>query len=273
MQGQMKGRVALVTGSTDGIGKETALELAGMGAHVLLHGRNAEKGQRALTEIRQKTGNDKVEFYLADLSSQRQIRELASRIIEEQDKLHVLINNAGVYTRERQLTEDGLETTFTINFLAPFLLTNLLLPLIKNSAPSRIIMVTSIVHENATVDWNNLQGEKSYDGYEAYALSKLALLSFTYRLARNLKNTGVTVNCLHPGVINTKLLRAGWGRGGASVKQGAETPVYLASSSTVENTTGKYFHNKQPVPSSPLSYDQTLQKKFWQLAEKLTSLS
>jgi NAD(P)-dependent dehydrogenase (short-subunit alcohol dehydrogenase family) len=269
MQSQMRNRVVMVTGSTDGIGKQTALELASMGATVLLHGRNAEKGQQTLKEICNKTGNKELEFYLADLSSQKQIRELAKAIIQKHDKLHVLINNAGVYEPYRNLTEDGLEMTFAVNSVAPLLLTNLLLDLLKKSAPSRIIMVTSMAHEGATVDWDNLQGEKSYDGYEAYALSKLAVLLLAYELARRLEGTRVTVNCLHPGVIDTKLLRAGWGSGGADVKEGAETHVFLASSPTVENITGKYFDNKQPVSSSPLSYDQTLQKRFWQLGEKL----
>ncbi len=209
---------------------------------------------------------------MSDFSSLKQVRELAEKINEEHDQLHVLINNPGVYMRERRLTKDGLETTFQVNFLSHFLLTNMLLPL-KKSKPSRIIMVTSDAHWSARVDWDNLNGEKSYDSYAAYSLSKLAQVLFTYELAKRLEGTGVTVNCLHPGAINTKLNRTGWGGASAGVEQGAQTPVYLASSPEVDNVTGKYFRNKQPVSSSSLSYDKALQKKFWSLAEKLVGVN
>jgi NAD(P)-dependent dehydrogenase (short-subunit alcohol dehydrogenase family) len=269
----MKGRVVLITGSTDGIGKQTALELADMGARVILHGRNEEKGMKVLEEIRHRTGNDGLEFFLADLSSQAEVRKLSSQVQDRHDKLHVLINNAGVYMRDRKLTPDGFESTFAVNFLAPFLLTNLLLDLLKESSPSRIISTASIAHVNARVDLNNLQGERGYDGFDAYALSKLAIILFTYRLADKLKNTKVTANCLHPGVINTKLLRAGWGLGGENVEVGARTPVYLASSPEVEGVSGRYFENMHPSTSSPLSRDKELQETFWKIGEKLTGLS
>ncbi|HWQ20411.1 MAG TPA: SDR family oxidoreductase [Methanotrichaceae archaeon] len=273
MQVDMRGRTVLVTGSTDGIGKETALVLARMGANVLIHGRDEEKGRKVMEEIRHKSGNGQIELYIADLSSQRQVRKLAKEVLGSHDRLHVLINNAGVYMPQRRLTEDGIETTLAVNFLAPFLLTGLLQDLLKRSAPSRIINVSSVAHMSARVDLTDLQGERYYDGYNAYALSKLALILFTYSLAEKLRGTGVTVNCLHPGVINTKLLRAGFGPGGAGVEEGARTPVYLASSPDVENVTGKYFKDRRIAQSSPLTMDEGLQERFWKLGEKLTGQS
>jgi NAD(P)-dependent dehydrogenase (short-subunit alcohol dehydrogenase family) len=272
MRSDLKGRTILVTGSTDGIGTETALELAGMGANVLIHGRNKEKGQKVMEEISHKSGNDQIELYIADLSSQREIRMLAREVQERHDNLHVLINNAGVYMPQRRLTQDGIEMTFAVNFLAPFLLTGLLLDLLKRSAPSRIINVSSIAHMSARVDWTNIQGERHYDGYNAYALSKLALILFTYRLAEEPSTAGVTVNCLHPGVINTKLLRTGFGPGGASVEEGAQTPVFLASAPDLENVTGKYFVDRRVSQSSPMTRDKNLQERFWKLGEKFTGM-
>jgi NAD(P)-dependent dehydrogenase (short-subunit alcohol dehydrogenase family) len=268
----MEGKTILITGSTDGIGKQTALELSKMGANVLLHGRNQNRGGNALEEIKKKTGNNKIEFFIADLSSQKQVRLLAEKIQEKHNRLDVLINNAGVYMKERQLTEDGLEMTFAVNHLSHFLLTYLLLDLLKKSSPSRIINISSIAHQSGSVDFDNLQGEKKFSSYGAYALSKLANILFTYKLAEKLKNTGVTVNCLHPGVINTKLLRAGFGFGGASLDVGAETPVYLAISLEVENITGRYFVKKKETKSSTITYDIKIRKKFWEISEKLAGI-
>lgn len=269
----LKGRTVLVTGSTDGIGKATAVELALRGAKVLLHGRDSEKGQKVLEEIVNSTGNKSSEFIEVDLASQGQVRKLASDVKKGQDELHVLINNAGTFQPQRRLTEDGLETTFAVNHLAPFLLTNELLDLLKRSAPSRIITVASMAHWNAKVDWNNLQGERHYDGFQAYALSKLGNILFTYALARRLQGTGVTANCLHPGVIRTKLLRAGFGDyPGATPKEGARTSVYLASSPEVEGISGRFYENCRPAQSSPISHDRDLQEMFWQISMKLIKL-
>lgn len=280
----MKGRTVLVTGSTDGIGKATALKLARNGAKVLLHGKDQEKGELALDEVRKETGNNRLVFFRADLSSQRQVRSLAEEVIQSQKQLHVLINNAGTFQPQRRLTEDGLEVTFAVNYLAPFLLTHELLDLLKESAPkesvlkeraqSRIVTVASIAHWNALVDWSNLQGERRYDGFQAYALSKLGNILFTYALARRLQGTVVTANCLHPGVVRTKLLRAGFGDyPGATPKEGARTSVYLASSPKVEKISGKYFENCKPVQSSPITYDQELQEKLWQISMALAKLA
>ncbi len=272
----MKDRTVLVTGSTDGIGKTTAMELASRGAKVLLHGRDSEKGRVVLKEIHRRTGNDNLEFFKADFSSQRQVRRLAAEVIESNDRLHVLINNAGTFSSQRLLTEDGLEMTFAVNHLAPFLLTHELLDLLKECAPSRIVTVASIAHWNAKVDWNNLQGERRYDGFQAYALSKLGNILFTYALAKWLKEQGtrVTANCLHPGVIRTKLLRTGFGDyPGATPEEGARTSVYLASSPNVEDVSGLFFENCRPTRSSPQSYDQELQERFWQISMTLAKLA
>ncbi len=205
INGALKGRTVLVTGSTDGIGKATALGLARMGAKVLLHGRDPVKGRRVREEIARTTGSYQLDLFIVDLSSQKQVRKLAAEVVEKHKRLHVLINNAGIFQAERRLTDDGLETTFAVNYLAPFLLTHELLELLDESSPSRIINVASIAHLNAKVDWNNMQGERWYDGFQTYALSKLGIVLFTFELAERLKASTVTANCLHPGVIKNKL--------------------------------------------------------------------
>jgi len=183
----------------------------------------------------------------------------------------VLINNAGVYETRHRTSEDGFEMTFAVNHLAPFLLTYLLLDLLKKAAPSRIINVSSIAHASS-MDFENLQGEKHYGGYEAYALSKLCNILFTYKLARLLEGSGVTANCLHPGTISTKLLKAGWGVGGSPVTQGSVTSAYLATAPELEGVTGKYFMDKKQKESSRISYDQKIQKKLWLISEQLTGI-
>ena len=270
---EMQEQIVLVTGSTDGIGKETALQLADKGAEIILHGRNQEKGRRVLKEIRNRTGNNRLQFFLADLSSQSQVRNLAAEIKDNYNHLHVLINNAGTFQQDRTMTEDGLETTFAVNYLAPFLLTHELLDLMKISAPSRIINVASIAHRDGIMDWSNLQGERHYEGFDAYASSKLALILFTYALAARLKGTNITANCLHPGVTRTKLLRAGFGDyPGDAPERGAQTSVYLASSPKVEGMSGQYYEACEVVRSSPITYDRWTQEELWRLSEKLTGL-
>ncbi len=265
-------RVMLVTGSTDGIGRETALELAGMGARIFLHGRNEQKGKATLEAIRDKTGNEKLEYLNADFASLENVRKLASLVREKTDKLHVLINNAGVFMRQRELTAEGYEMTFGVNHLAHFLLTHLLLDLLKASKPSRIITVASVVHNPNEVDFDNLQGEKYFSGMEQYALSKLCNIWFTRELARRLEGTGVTANCLHPGGIATKLLRTGFHPGGAPVTVGAQTPVYLATSPDVEGVTGKYFVNKRAASLSGFAANDELALKMWEVSERLTGI-
>jgi NAD(P)-dependent dehydrogenase (short-subunit alcohol dehydrogenase family) len=269
----VKDRVVLVTGATDGIGKQTALELARMGARVLVHGRSPERCRATLDEIRESGGRAEAEYFVCDFASLRQVREMAAQVKARHDRLHVLVNNAGVQLRERRLTEDGLELTFQVNHLAPFLLTHLLLDLLNNSAPARIVNVSSSSHQSARVDFSNLQGEKRFDGYGAYCLSKLGNVLFTFELAERLPGTRVTANCLHPGVIDTKLLRAGFGPGGGSLEEGAETPVYLASAPELEDVTGRYFARRREAPSSTASHDAQLRREFWRVSEVLAGLA
>jgi retinol dehydrogenase 14 len=266
-------KVILFTGSTDGIGRQAALELAAQGFTIFVHGRSMPRVKNVAEEIRTATGNRSVEYLVADLSSQRQVRGLAAEISKRCDALHVLINNAGVFMSERQLTEDGLEMTFAVNHLAPFLLTNLLLGLLQKSSPARIITVSSMVHTRGKIDFSDLQSAKKFAGYDAYALSKLANILFTYELAERLQGTGITTNCLHPGVIGTKLLRAAFDMKGASPADGAETMIYLASSPDVEQVTGKYYHENRETASAPLTYDGELRKKVWKISEQLTGMS
>jgi retinol dehydrogenase-14 len=227
----MQDKTILITGSTDGIGRQAALELAALGSRVIVHGRNASRGRTVVEEIQTATGNQNVDLIIADLSSQKQVRQLAAEVLKRYDRLHVLVNNAGVFMNERQVTEDGLETTFAVNHLAPFLLTNLLLDLLKKSAPSRVVTVSSVVHTRGKIDFDNLQAEKRFGSYSAYALSKLANVLFTYQLARLLEGTGVTVNCLHPGVVGTKLLRVGFDMPGSSTADTAPRVCFSALNS------------------------------------------
>ncbi|QIN77216.1 SDR family NAD(P)-dependent oxidoreductase [Rubrobacter marinus] len=270
---QVEGSVMLVTGSTDGIGKETARRLAEMGATVLVHGRSRERGEEALEELREGTGNENLRLVVGDLSSMAQVRDLAEQVRSEHDGLDVLINNAGVVAEERTETEDGYELTFAVNHLAPFLLTNLLLDELRRAAPSRIITVSSIAHGGARIDFDDPNLRSGYSMNRAYARSKLANLLFTYELARRLEGTGVTANALHPGVIGTKLLATGFGGGGSSVESGAETSVYLATSPEVEGVTGKYFRGRREAESSPASHDEEAQRKLWELSERMVGLA
>jgi len=264
----VKNKIVFITGSTDGIGRQTALDLARMGATILLHGRNHEKAKVVLREIKDTTKNKKVKIFTADLASRSQIRSMTEEIHNQCDHIDVMINNAGVFLTSRRTTEDGLEMTFAVNHLAPFLLTLLLLDLIEKGAPSRIINVSSMSH-SSSIDFNNLQGERGYSGYDSYSRSKLCNILFTYELAERLDGKGVTVNCLHPGVINTKLLRAGW-RGGSPVTEGSKTSVYLASATELDTVSGKYFVNEAQTKSSSISYDRDVRKRLWKISEKLT---
>jgi NAD(P)-dependent dehydrogenase (short-subunit alcohol dehydrogenase family) len=268
----MKDQIVLITGSTDGIGKETARQLAALGATVLVHGRNAARCQATVDEVRQTTGNPRVDFLTADLASQRQVRQLAAEVLACYDRLDVLINNAGVILLQRQVTEDGLETSFAVNHLAPFLLTTLLLERLKQSAPARIVNVSSTVHYDARIDFDDLQSTRRYNGVVAYKAAKLGNVLFTLELAERLQGSGVTANCLHPGAVTTKLLDTGWGWTGIPVSQGAVLPVFLASSPDVATVTGKYFEHITPESASPQAYDARLRRKFWDASAALVGL-
>jgi retinol dehydrogenase 14 len=274
----MNGRFCLITGANSGIGRQTAIELARLGATLVIVCRNRERGEPALREIREQSGNESVELMLADFSSQDAIRELARAYEQTHQRLHVLVNNAGVILRKRHLTVDGLEATFAINHLAYFLLTNLLLPLIRKSAPARIVNVASAVHASGMVDFDDLQSERNYGSMRAYGQSKLGNVLFTYELARRLEGSGVTANCLHPGVIATGIARdfPAAIRGpvrvfSRSVGKGAETSIHLAASPEVEGVSGKYFVDKKQVESSESSRDREIAHRLWQVSEDLTS--
>ncbi len=269
----MQDKIILITGSTDGIGKETARQLAQLGATVIVHGRSAERCELACADIRATTGNSHVDYVAGDLSAQRQVRRMAAEILTRFDRLPVLINNAGVILPQRQLSEDGLEMSLAINHLAPFLLTNLLLDRLKASAPARIVNVSSTVHYGAQLKFDNLQGERKYNGVEAYKVAKLANVLFTVELADRLTGSGVTVNCLHPGVVATKLLGAGWGwSNGLTAAEGAALSVYLATSPNVETSTGQYFESKSAGGASPLAQNAKLRRQLWDVSEQLVGL-
>lgn len=275
----MEGRVCLVTGSTSGIGKEIAAGLAGMGATVVLAGRSREKCEAAVQEIAARgVPASQLSYFVADLSSQESVRQLAKEFIDNYDRLHVLVNNAGVFVQKRELTADGIERTFAVNHLAPFLLTNLLLDRLKAGAPSRIVTTSSIAHRGAKMDFADLQMSKSYGSIRAYGQSKLANILFTRELARRLQGTGVTANCFHPGAVRTNLVRgSGYGLvwGAASVfftspEKGADTAVYLASSGEVEGVSGEYFVKRKQARASDPAYDSDAAERLWEASEKLT---
>jgi len=280
----MSGRMCMVTGATGGIGKVTAQALAQQGATVIVVGRNRAKTVATAEQITRQTGNPSVECLLADLSVQGEIRRLAEEFKAQHDRLHVLVNNAGAFFMSRQESADGIEMTFALNHLGYFLLTNLLLDVIKASAPARIINVSSAAHENAQIDFADLQGERKFSGWQAYGQSKLANVLFTYELARRLEGTGVTANALHPGFVATSFGANNFGLVGRGVKrvmnlvagispeEGAETSIYLATSPEVEGITGKYFVKKKAVRSSKASYDEEAARRLWEVSAEMVRL-
>jgi NAD(P)-dependent dehydrogenase (short-subunit alcohol dehydrogenase family) len=264
-------KTILITGSTDGIGKQTALELAEMGHRIIIHGRKEERCLNTINEIKSKIKSTNLDFVVADFSNIEEVKSMGEKIKSRYSVIDVLINNAGVYLKKRQTNEQGIELTFMINHLAHFYLTYLLIDLIKKSNDGRIINVSSIAHESADY-YEDFFLEKHYSGYTAYANSKLYNILFTYALHRRLKDSNVKVFALHPGVISTKLLYEGFRISGSPLTIGAETPVYLATSEEVKNLSGKYFIKKKPVKSSKISYDEDLQEKLWQFSIDLLRL-
>jgi NAD(P)-dependent dehydrogenase (short-subunit alcohol dehydrogenase family) len=278
----MTGRICIVTGATSGIGFATAKILARQGATVVTVGRNPAKGTDTVARIRQQTGNHSVQYLQADLSVQAQVRGLAQEFQGAHSRLDVLINNVGAFFRERQLSVDGIEMTFALNHLSVFLLANLLLDTLKASAPARIVNVSSDAHRGARLDFDDLESRRSYRGFRAYAQSKLAVILFTYELSRRLEGTGVTVNVLHPGFVATnmyqnsgklfKLLRPLISLLAKSPEEGAETSIYLATSTEMEGVTGKYFNKKRAVRSAPASYDEAAAQRLWKISSEMTGL-
>lgn len=271
---EMQGKVCLVTGANSGIGKVTALDLARRGAHVIMVSRNRDKGEAAQAEIKQQSGNEQVDLLIADMSSLASVRQLAQEVKDRYPQLHILINNAGGMYTKRQESVDGIESSFATNYVGPFLLTTLLLDLLKASAPARIINVSSMAHKMGRINLDDLQSEKSYAAMRVYGSAKLALILFTNELARRLAGSGVTVNALHPGVVGTSFF--GDGLLGKISKlflltpeKGAQTSLYLATSPDVANVSGKYFDKSKATPSSKESYDEQAGQKLWQLTEQL----
>jgi NAD(P)-dependent dehydrogenase (short-subunit alcohol dehydrogenase family) len=258
--------VILVTGATDGLGKRVALELARRGATVLLHGRSRERCQGALEEIRKETGNQKPCAYLADLSSLGEVRGLAERILSDHDCLDALVNNAGVIVPERTESEDGLELTFAVNYLSHYLLTRLLLPLLRDA--SRIVNVASA--GQSPVDLDEIMLERGYDGMRAYTRSKLAQIMFTFELASRLGSTGVSANALHPAsLMDTKMVLETFGRAMSTVREGAEATVRLVVSPELEGVTGRYYEGQREARANRQAYDARARERLWTLSEGL----
>ncbi len=278
----MEGKTCLVTGATSGIGKEAARELARRGATVVVAGRNPEKCAATVQDIRRQTNNPSVDFLLADLSSQKQVRQFAEEFRSRYQRLDVLVNNAGAIVLSRRQSVDGIEMTFALNHLSYFLLTSLLLDFLISSNPSRVVNVASSAHQGASIDFEDLQLRRGYRGMRAYGRSKLANVLFTAELARRLEGTGVTANAVHPGLVATnflsnngpagRLMNLGLRVVGKRVAAGAETVIYLASSPDVAGVTGKYFVEKKAVASSPASQDSVAAARLWRVSAELTGL-
>jgi NAD(P)-dependent dehydrogenase (short-subunit alcohol dehydrogenase family) len=278
----LEGRTCLVTGASSGIGEETALALARLGARVVLICRSRERGERTRAAIAQRSGNDAVDLLLGDLASLEAVRQLAADLLATCPAIQVLVNNAGVVNLRRTLTVDGLENTFAVNHLAHFLLTNLLLDRIRESAPARIVNVASDGHKLGKLDFDDLQSERNYGWMRSYSTSKLANVLFTYELARHLQGTGVTANCLHPGAVATRLAHNNGALGVVvttllkpfflSSARGAATSIHLAAAGEVEGVSGKYFIRRRETPSSPASYDEADARRLWEESCRLTGL-
>jgi NAD(P)-dependent dehydrogenase (short-subunit alcohol dehydrogenase family) len=258
----------LVTGATDGLGRRVARELAAKGTTVLLHGRSPERLEATLEELRSQTSSQKVGSYLADLSSLAAVRDLADRILSEYDRLDVLVNNAGIIVRERKESEDGYELTFAVNYLSHFLLTSLLLPLLKDSAPARVVNVASA--GQSPIDFDDPMLERGYDAMRAYSQSKLAQVTFTFELAERLSDTGVSVNALHPAsLMDTKMVQDTFGYAMSTVEEGTEAVVRLAASAELEGVTGRHFDGRREARADGQAYDKEARQTLWELSEEL----
>jgi NAD(P)-dependent dehydrogenase (short-subunit alcohol dehydrogenase family) len=280
--GPLAGRTVLVTGATTGIGRATALGLASMGARLAITGRDRGRTEDAAREIRA-AGGGPVDLFVADLSSQAQVRRLAGEVLGCLPRIDVLVNNVGGYWHTRHVTAEGLERTFALNHLAPFLLTHLLLDRLTQSAPTRVVTVASGAQAQGRIDFDDLQGERSYSGSRAYNQSKLANVLFTYELARRLRGSAVTANALHPGMVSTS-----FGAEDPGLVQrllvpflrpfmkppvrGAATSIHLASAPDLEQVSGRYFANSRPKKSSPRSYDEAVAARLWEVSGDLVGL-
>jgi NAD(P)-dependent dehydrogenase (short-subunit alcohol dehydrogenase family) len=278
----MGGKTVLITGGTSGIGKATAVALAAMEANVVVVGRNPERGGAAVDEIKAQSHSGSVELMLADLSVQAEVRRLAEEFLRRHDRLDVLANNAGLVQSKRTETPDGIETTLAINHLAPFLLTKLLVERLEQSAPSRVITVSSEAQRWGNMDFENMQSRRKYKGFPVYGMTKLANIMFTYELAERLEGTGVSANCLHPGSVGTNFGQNNRGTMALffrtfkpfmrSPEQGADTLIWLSSSSAVDGVSGKYFSDRKEIEAKKVAYDPAARRRLWEISEDLTGL-
>ncbi len=274
----IKSKTCILTGSTSGIGRETAVQLAKKGIHLVLPVRDVKKGNLLRDEIIKNTGNERVDIMECDLASFQSIRNFASSFLEKNHQLHILINNAGLWEYKYNKSKDGYEMTFAVNHLAPFLLTNLLLDVMKKSAPARIITVSSVAHRFVNIDFDDPEGNKSWNNFRAYSQSKLANILFTKKLAEKLEKDQITVNCLHPGIIATHLFNklplikrlAPYFL--STTEKGARTTVFLATSSTGANVTGQYFSGKKISKVSKVAKNDMMADKLWELSLEMTGM-
>ena len=277
----MNGKVCLVTGATDGIGKVSARVLAELGAKVIIVGRNPEKSAIVLAELRSISGNENIDLLMADLAVMQEVRDLAEQVISRYDRIDVLLNNAGGYFTKHEITSDGLEMTFALNHMSYFLLTNKLMELLKYSAPARIVNVSSDAHYGVDMEFENLNGEQEYKAWKAYQKSKLANVLFTYELLKKVPGN-ITVNCLHPGFVATNFGHNIGGFFGPVLKiaqrisaidpeEGAKTSIFLCSAPEVKGVSGKYFYKCQPKTSSRESRNMDTGKRLWQISSDITS--
>ena len=269
----IEGKTILITGATDGLGKEVARRALQAGGHVLVHGRNKQKGEDVVSELMKKTGRDTLKYYNADFNSLQQVKNLSQQILSEHKKIDILINNTAIGggpkgNTERALSEDGCELRFAVNHLAHFLLTQNLLPVIKQSVPSRIVHISSI--GQAPLDFDDIMMEKKFDSYTAYCRSKLAQIMYGFELAEKLNGKGVNVNSLHPATLmDTNMVHDYFGRVTSTIDEGADVVDYVSFSKETESISGAYFNQKREAKANAQAYDKEARKKLWQISEDL----
>ena len=275
----LNSKICIITGATSGIGRETAIALAGKGATLVLPVRNLLKGKELKEEIYSKTGNSRVDIMECDFASLLSVRNFSSAFLNKYDRLHILINNAGLWESKPHKSHDGIELTFAVNHLAPFLLTNLLLDVMKKSAPGRIVNVSSEAHRSGRMKFDDLEGKKSWNSLRAYGQSKLANILFTVKLAEILKDHNITVNCLHPGVVATnlftllpKFLMKFASLFMLSPEKGAQTTIFLATSPEIGNITGQYFSKKKIKRTTSEARDKEVADRLWEISLEITDL-